>query len=142
MAIPPLKQLIITDWFYTDDWFRVPFVGIVVCGLVFEAWVTSGFSNYDRTGRIEPTSIAPRIGNALSALLKYALCGMFCGFIGRLMHNSSRRSEFIRKQCQNPKKFGKWRMDQLHYDCEKYTCLLYTSPSPRDGLLSRMPSSA
>ena len=23
-----------------------------------------------------------------------------------------------------------------------YTCLLYTSPSPRDGLLSRMPSSA
>ena len=25
---------------------------------------------------------------------------------------------------------------------DKYTCLLYTSPSPRDGLLSRMPSSA
>ena len=25
---------------------------------------------------------------------------------------------------------------------EWYTCLLYTSPSPRDGLLSRMPSSA
>ena len=25
---------------------------------------------------------------------------------------------------------------------EFYTCLLYTSPSPRDGLLSRMPSSA
>ena len=24
----------------------------------------------------------------------------------------------------------------------QYTCLLYTSPSPRDGLLSRMPSSA
>ena len=23
-----------------------------------------------------------------------------------------------------------------------YTCLLYTSPSPRDGLLYRMPSSA
>ena len=23
-----------------------------------------------------------------------------------------------------------------------WTCLLYTSPSPRDGLLSRMPSSA
>ena len=23
-----------------------------------------------------------------------------------------------------------------------HTCLLYTSPSPRDGLLSRMPSSA
>ena len=25
---------------------------------------------------------------------------------------------------------------------EYYSCLLYTSPSPRDGLLSRMPSSA
>ena len=25
---------------------------------------------------------------------------------------------------------------------ELYVCLLYTSPSPRDGLLSRMPSSA
>ena len=25
---------------------------------------------------------------------------------------------------------------------EEYGCLLYTSPSPRDGLLSRMPSSA
>ena len=25
---------------------------------------------------------------------------------------------------------------------ELYACLLYTSPSPRDGLLSRMPSSA
>ena len=27
-------------------------------------------------------------------------------------------------------------------DARKKTCLLYTSPSPRDGLLSRMPSSA
>ena len=25
---------------------------------------------------------------------------------------------------------------------EAFACLLYTSPSPRDGLLSRMPSSA
>ena len=28
--------------------------------------------------------------------------------------------------------------EQIYFD----TCLLYTSPSPRDGLLSRMPSSA
>ena len=28
------------------------------------------------------------------------------------------------------------------YDSMVYACLLYTSPSPRDGLLSRMPSSA
>ena len=30
----------------------------------------------------------------------------------------------------------------LGYDTETTYCLLYTSPSPRDGLLSRMPSSA
>ena len=36
--------------------------------------------------------------------------------------------------------------DIAHYlpenDCGSFICLLYTSPSPRDGLLSRMPSSA
>ena len=34
---------------------------------------------------------------------------------------------------------------EVHVDDSErtsYTCLLYTSPSPRDGLLSRMPSSA
>ena len=30
----------------------------------------------------------------------------------------------------------------FHYDDNTYTCLLYTSPSPRDATLSRMPSSA
>ena len=37
-------------------------------------------------------------------------------------------------------------MREVAAECEKpvmlYSCLLYTSPSPRDGLLSRMPSSA
>ena len=28
------------------------------------------------------------------------------------------------------------------FETQDYFCLLYTSPSPRDGLLSRMPSSA
>ena len=31
---------------------------------------------------------------------------------------------------------------KVSFDSPVYTCLLYTSPSPRDGLLSRMPSSA
>ena len=30
----------------------------------------------------------------------------------------------------------------FHRSGQNWTCLLYTSPSPRDGLLSRMPSSA
>ena len=36
-----------------------------------------------------------------------------------------------------------WNIDNgVHYDTIPTNCLLYTSPSPRDGLLSRMPSSA
>ena len=37
---------------------------------------------------------------------------------------------------------GIFTWDYLYELGEGYTCLLYTSPSPRDGLLSRMPSSA
>ena len=33
-------------------------------------------------------------------------------------------------------------MIRMFYPEEEECCLLYTSPSPRDGLLSRMPSSA
>ena len=37
----------------------------------------------------------------------------------------------------------KERLEEMRQELEsKYGCLLYTSPSPRDGLLSRMPSSA
>ena len=32
--------------------------------------------------------------------------------------------------------------DDNGYDVSDYSCLLYTSPSPRDATLSRMPSSA
>ena len=39
-----------------------------------------------------------------------------------------------------------WVPEGEHYvrtlQAKGYACLLYTSPSPRDGLLSRMPSSA
>ena len=38
-----------------------------------------------------------------------------------------------------------WNLIPLHLkllNLKYYNCLLYTSPSPRDGLLSRMPSSA
>ena len=34
------------------------------------------------------------------------------------------------------------KLETRHVSGTNYTCLLYTSPSPRDGLLSRMPSSA
>ena len=49
------------------------------------------------------------------------------------------RAWTIQKNCLAPKAAG-----EIHTDFEKgfISCLLYTSPSPRDGLLSRMPSSA
>ena len=45
---------------------------------------------------------------------------------GNLVNNTAQRME-----CET-----------LFYKDKTITCLLYTSPSPRDGLLSRMPSSA
>ena len=42
---------------------------------------------------------------------------------------------------ENPLPAGRARAD-IHRHPLYYACLLYTSPSPRDGLLSRMPSSA
>ena len=38
--------------------------------------------------------------------------------------------------------WAKWESKETGLIAKTYTCLLYTSPSPRDGLLSRMPSSA
>ena len=43
------------------------------------------------------------------------------------------------KNIEQAKFTGKKFQDKIYY---RHTCLLYTSPSPRDGLLSRMPSSA
>ena len=37
---------------------------------------------------------------------------------------------------------GQFLILNAQYGNERNHCLLYTSPSPRDGLLSRMPSSA
>ena len=36
----------------------------------------------------------------------------------------------------------RFNVDKMNFIVIRDTCLLYTSPSPRDGLLSRMPSSA
>ena len=47
------------------------------------------------------------------------------------------KKEVTKEETKLPKPTG-WRMLVLPFRI----CLLYTSPSPRDGLLSRMPSSA
>ena len=55
--------------------------------------------------------------------------------------------EAVFKACGKTFKYAKTslyvfdELNPIRVACVK-TCLLYTSPSPRDGLLSRMPSSA
>ena len=55
-------------------------------------------------------------------------------------------SQRVRPQCPHfglhAGACGGCKMQHLHEGAQVAVCLLYTSPSPRDGLLSRMPSSA
>ena len=51
------------------------------------------------------------------------------------------RLEDLYKSNEFQKSFGKVELT-AGMNWLDWTCLLYTSPSPRDGLLSRMPSSA
>ena len=59
-------------------------------------------------------------GSTLSTQI--AFTGSYAGVLKHLGNEGTTLSADVIEQC--------------------YTCLLYTSPSPRDGLLSRMPSSA
>ena len=62
-----------------------------------------------------------------------------------LPESSTTIAELLRDAGYNTAHVGKWHLGGLHVDESGKrldTCLLYTSPSPRDGLLSRMPSSA
>ena len=46
-------------------------------------------------------------------------------------------------ECEEPElQKGGAEVERVRSQRQKMACLLYTSPSPRDGLLSRMPSSA
>ena len=49
---------------------------------------------------------------------------------------------FAINTCQDYGKLSGRKPDELRAGERIAVCLLYTSPSPRDGLLSRMPSSA
>ena len=76
-------------------------------------------------------------------MLPRDLCSVFCCFIRPVVEyacpvwHSSLSNAMIDKLEQIQKRATKIMLPGL-----SYRCLLYTSPSPRDGLLSRMPSSA
>ena len=79
--------------------------------------------------------------------LVYCKDGSICYFIKRFdryAKNKKYQLEDFAQLTENTRitKY-KWSMEKMIPVIDKYcTCLLYTSPSPRDGLLSRMPSSA
>ena len=56
------------------------------------------------------------------------------------IHGGSIQGEYDLAVCIIPKKNPQFDVSRIRAHCKR--CLLYTSPSPRDGLLSRMPSSA
>ena len=55
------------------------------------------------------------------------------------LKNEPPLKETMPTDCLNPYSVGKVGGEEV---CKMYTCLLYTSPSPRDRTRSRMPSSA
>ena len=56
-------------------------------------------------------------------------------------HNDEQKMTAIKSKSEAGKS-GHWDDEIVTEISEINNCLLYTSPSPRDGLLSRMPSSA
>ena len=64
--------------------------------------------------------------------------------LGLVRGGVSRRSRPVLQPGNKVKVLWRGRLSEHlgTYTVEPISCLLYTSPSPRDGLLSRMPSSA
>ena len=68
----------------------------------------------------------------------YCSAGMLGG-----MRNPVKCREFVNgRQRRMDRELKRRERDLIYIKGRNETCLLYTSPSPRDGLLSRMPSSA
>ena len=85
--------------------------------------------------------IRTKTGVILLAVL--VLGGSFLSTLYGAVHAKKIKTSFhditINKQVDDLKEMKVVLIADLHLG---YSCLLYTSPSPRDGLLSRMPSSA
>ena len=108
-------------------------------------------------GRIEQlkadyTGIEVKQGESLGMLYSPNLYSAQVEYLKTLEYNERSNTSNTRVQNSNRRllKSSRQRLVELgmtepqinNLDAERTACLLYTSPSPRDGLLSRMPSSA
>ena len=81
----------------------------------------------------------------ISVLLIVLILSGISVSLGEIFFKSIKRSTYIEFQStsiqlqRNMESLG---IDLIDQNLRYNNCLLYTSPSPRDGLLSRMPSSA
>ena len=87
-------------------------------------------------------SVAPTLGTALGG----PMGGMAANMIADVLGCKNEPKE-IQKALDNatPEQMLELKKAEADFEIkmkELEVCLLYTSPSPRDGLLSRMPSSA
>src|SRR5664279_3301078 len=65
---------------------------------------------------------------------------LFISFPG-YFNSTFRQIQVVISQSYQLRSSHPCKIKKLNYSTVLYACLLYTSPSPRDGLLSRMPSS-
>ena len=74
-------------------------------------------------------------------LIAWVICSTIGIFVARYLKPYTKEKKLMGKQAWFPVKKNFLIILILKMN-NSFTCLLYTSPSPRDGLLSRMPSSA
>ena len=102
-----------------------------------EAFLEDFFAGWDNVGRVRKPLIAAVAGYALGGGCELA---MMCDFIIAADNAKFGQPEITLGVM--PGMGGSQRLTRAVGKAKAMDCLLYTSPSPRDGLLSRMPSSA
>ena len=86
-------------------------------------------------------------GMSNAATIKDVALKAGCGVatVSRVLNNTGSASPKMRERVSRAVKELDFQFSEVGRSLQSSksnTCLLYTSPSPRDGLLSRMPSSA
>ena len=104
-------------------------------------------SIYFRDGKaLEESSIMkrPDLANTLKEISKNGTKGFYEGVIAEKIVDAMKKNNGLitTEDLKNYKSFFRMPIAMNYKGYKVYTCLLYTSPSPRDATLSRMPSSA